>query len=258
VIDTAISNCPSLKITRILPVSHPSMPDSAPSYFELRHVTPEFYSGYEIPAYLSEVLPLEKDARILDIGCGFGQFLAALTRRGYTQCRGIDATDDAVRVCRERGLNVDLTDDITGFCSAHPAEFDLIVMSHVLEHLPKDAVVPTSRAIRGSLRPNGRFCVMVPNAQSATGSYWAFEDFTHHTLYTSGSLYFVLRAAGFRNIDFIDTECVAGLPAWKRLLKRTFLRLYTLNRRIWNRVTNSAFHQPSPMIFSFEIKAIAS
>ena len=38
--------------------------------------------------------------------------------------------------------------------------------------------------------------------QLNTDCYWAYEDFTHYTLFIAGSLLYVLREAGFTNIEF--------------------------------------------------------
>ncbi|MGB9794567.1 hypothetical protein [Caldisericum exile] len=43
------------------------------SYFEARKISPEFYADYKLPHYLKIRLPSDKDAKILDFGCGFGQ-----------------------------------------------------------------------------------------------------------------------------------------------------------------------------------------
>ena len=99
---------------------------------------------------------------------------------------------------------------------------------------------------------------MVPNAQSISGSYWHYEDFTHHTLFTSGSLYFVLRSAGFKHIEFLDIDCTTGLPRWKAMIRKFFLNIYKLNILFWFKVTSSNYHYSSPAIYSFEIKAVAS
>lgn len=80
-------------------------------------------------------------------------------------------------------------------------------MSHVLEHLPKDMIIPVLQKIRDSLlNKDGELCIMVPNAMSNTNCYWAYEDFTHNTLFTPGSLLFVLREAGFSDITFLDPD----------------------------------------------------
>ena len=57
------------------------------SYFEQRGVTPEYYEKYEIPKYLSNELPINKEARILDIGCRLGQFLNRLKINGYSNTK---------------------------------------------------------------------------------------------------------------------------------------------------------------------------
>jgi hypothetical protein len=61
---------------------------------------------------------------------------------------------------------------------------------------------------------------MVRNVQSNTGSYWAYEYFTHFTLFTSGSIYYVLKMAGFDEIEFVDVECLEGIPFIKRMIKK--------------------------------------
>jgi hypothetical protein len=84
-----------------------------------------------------------------------------------------------------------------------------------------------------------------------------YEDFTHTTLFTAGSLKYVLIGSGFTSVEFLDPKCIAGLSWWKRNKKLFFTRLYEINLNFWNRVTSSSFHVPSPRIYSFELKAKA-
>lgn len=107
------------------------------------------------------------------------------------------------------------------------------------------------------LAKDGMFCLMVPNAQSNTDCYWAYEDFTHYTLFTAGSLLYVLREAGFTNIEFLDAAGLENSTGWKKLLKSLLLKAYIWNKMFWNKVTGSAYHQPSPMIFTWELKCVA-
>ncbi len=230
-----------------------------PDYFRLRHVGPEMYRGYRLPRYISGELPSDRKSRILDIGCGLGQMLAALVKLGYEEAEGIDVSDAAVSACRDAGLAARRIDDIVDFCreQAEPS-FDLVIMSHVLEHIEKASIVGTLREIRTRLlRPGCPLLVMVPNAQSATGCYWAYEDFTHTTLFTAGSLRYVLGAAGFREIRFLDADGLGASRAWVRPLKRGLLAVYHVKIAFWNLVTGSAFHAPSPRIFTYELKALA-
>ena len=97
----------------------------------------------------------------------------------------------------------------------------------------------------------------MPNAQSNTDCYWAYEDFTHYTLFTAGSLFYVLREVGFTAIEFLDHDGLGNSTGWKKFVKRLLLKAYIKNKLFWNKVTGSAYHQPSPMIFTWELKCLA-
>ena len=225
------------------------------SYFAHRRVSAETYSQYLLPVYLESRLPQSKDARILDFGCGFGQFVRELRKRDYPNAVGYDIEPTAVEACRAEDIPIV---DGTRFGLADlPQEYDLILASHVLEHIPKEQVVAMPCNLRRLLKPTGMLLICVPNAQANTGCYWAYEDFTHYTAYTSGSLYYVLSKAGFSKIEFIDVDCTEGMRLVKRTIKRLLLSVYKANYRLWNKVTSSATHSESPNIFSYEVKAIA-
>lgn len=227
-------------------------------YFKNRGIDPGYYLSFQLPEYLKEQLPLDKSAPVLDIGCGFGQMLLRLRDAGYSEIQGVDIGNESVQFCQSQGLQVQQIDSISTFANQNEGKFQLILMSHVLEHIPKEEVIPNLVAIRKMLAPGGAFVVMVPNAQSATGVYWMYEDYTHYQLFTSGSLLYVLRSAGFQKIEFLDPKCLKGLSPFKQWKRRIFLRMYELKVNFWNRATASGFHKPSPRIFSFEIKARAS
>jgi len=209
--------------------------------------------------YLRKVLPAEPDARILDIGCGLGQFLRELGSIGYRNAEGVDISPEAVESCLQRELNVSRIDDLERYCEEYSgSRFDFILTSHVLEHIRKDRIIPTLRVIRGKLlAPGGAMLVTVPNAQSNTGCYWAYEDFTHETLFTAGSLYFVLRSAGFGEVRILDPDGLEDSKPLVQLGKRILLSIYRMRLTFWNLVTNSSFHRESPQIFTFELKALA-
>lgn len=227
-------------------------------YFKLRGIAPEFYDKCAIPAYMVHVLPRDFSGRILDFGCGLGQTMHALRSLGYQCVSGVDISDESVEYCRQIGLNVDKISDIRGHADNHREEYDLIIMSHVLEHIEKPLIIPYLRAIKTMLRTSGALLIMVPNAQSNTDCYWAYEDFTHYTLFTAGSLSYVLKAAGFDQVHFLDPQCIEGLPAYRKVIKLFFLRVFIANKTFWNRVTVSSYHRPSPAIFSYELKVLAS
>lgn len=228
------------------------------NYFEHRGISKNHYADYTIPAYLQKVLPTDKTARILDIGCGVGQLLDALRRGGYANIAGIDVSSKAVSQCTSRELPVERIDDLHSFCMKSECKHDFIIMSHVIEHLPKDQIIDILRMIRTKLLADGgSFVVSTPNAQSNTGCYWAYEDFTHTVIFTTGSLSYVLLSAGFERIRFLDPQGTEGSMLLAKLIRSLFLRVYRWKVTFWNRVTRSAFHRPSPQIFTYELKVLA-
>ena len=206
-----------------------------------------------------DVLPKNKDASILDIGCGFGQMLKSLKDNGHTNLHGVDINSKAVALCRSNGLEAEKISNLSSFSRNHRKKYDFIIMSHVIEHLPKNDIVSHLSIIRKKLlKPSGKFLAIVPNAQSNTGAYWAYEDFTHNTLFTTGSLIYVLKASGFENVNLIDPDNLGKGRIVVRFIRKFLLSLYRFNYYFWNKVTSSSFHVSSPPSFGYEIRALAS
>jgi 2-polyprenyl-3-methyl-5-hydroxy-6-metoxy-1,4-benzoquinol methylase len=224
-------------------------------YFELRGVDADVYATAELPVWLFEqISSAPATATILDFGCGFGQNVRAIKRHGFTNVCGADVSPQALKHCRETGIEV--FDVSAGFdeLEASGRRFDFIVTTHVLEHIPKDQVIGVLTRLRGLLSANGALLVAVPNAQAYTGCYWAYEDFTHHTLYTTGSLLYILRAAGFSNNELLDRHAVAGSRVLRRTVRLAFAALYGLNYRFWKKILGSPTHISSVDVFTYELK----
>src|SRR5206468_4239492 len=106
-------------------------------------------------------LPSMRDGRLLEIGVGSGQMLAAMRTHGW-QVEGVDLDPAAVRNAQAKGLPVKLgTLEEQNYpdCS-----FDAIVMSHVIEHVP--APVSFLNECRRVLKPHGRLVLITPNSDS--------------------------------------------------------------------------------------------
>jgi SAM-dependent methyltransferase len=93
--------------------------------------------------------------RVLDVGCGIGEFLQA-----YPDAVGVDVNSLLVRDCVQRGFRC-------GMAGAYhlpfaSRSFDGVLIYHVLEHLPdwETAVAEATRL----LKPGGILVVAVPMA----------------------------------------------------------------------------------------------
>lgn len=117
-----------------------------------------------------EPLP-HPQARLLDVGCGNGNYLEFARRAGW-QVQGVDFDPVAVATARERGL--DVFEGTIKVLAGERACYDRITLSHILEHVydPWDVLADCYRL----LKPGGVLWLETPNANSnghkAFGPYW--------------------------------------------------------------------------------------
>ena len=123
---------------------------------QLRHRT--------VAKALSEELP-DRNASILDVGCGTGGLSRVLHESGYLQLAGCDwlAEDEVDGPPGFAYRQVDLNRD--GLSGYSDAGFDVIVCSDVVEHLENPAAI--LREFARVLRPGGTALVSLPNAFNA-------------------------------------------------------------------------------------------
>ena len=119
-----------------------------------------------------------REARLLDIGCGTGYFLHTAREAGY-HVTGIEKNSMA----REKaislfGLNVQ--DDLDHF--AQGQSFEVITLWHVLEHLEK--LNESIGNIKEMMQPGGTLVIALPNHLSydagVYGRQWAAYDVPRH------------------------------------------------------------------------------
>ena len=227
------------------------------NYFNYRLEDLSIYDNYQLPGWIRNSIK-NQNSRKLVYGCGFGQNIAALKKNNFNFCYGVDIEKSAINYCKKNNHDVRKL-DIENLENPFPFNFDIILMSHVLEHFPKDDIIDSLRMIKSKfLNKEGALLIAVPNAQSNTGSYWAYEDWTHTTLFTSGSIFFVLKSAGFNNIEFLDKDGLLDGFRKRTIVRKYLLKLYMFNKYFWNKVTGSQYHHKFPQIFTFDIKVKAS
>lgn len=186
----------------------------------------ENYAGGAERSYGSH-LPQDRNARIVDIGCGQGHFLYYLMKKGFRNIYGIDIAPDQVEFCRRYITeNVECAD----YAEWLPGKtFDVIVMNEVLEHIPKQDVIPAIKLVYESLNGNGLFIVKVPNMRNPFNLAARYIDFTHEIGFTENSLCQVLRAGGFNQIEIYPTVSEKIKHIWfhpktcVKLLMRSFI-----------------------------------
>jgi 2-polyprenyl-3-methyl-5-hydroxy-6-metoxy-1,4-benzoquinol methylase len=130
-------------------------------------------------------------ARVLDLGCGAGGLLAVLQARGLTQVEGLDPDPSAVQAAQARGLRLreGLIHEAATRCADE--RYDLIVLSHVAEHLRDLRSLPDLARL---LTPEGKLYIEVPHpAGYACGErppyyYFDSEHINHFSAQALGRL----------------------------------------------------------------------
>jgi SAM-dependent methyltransferase len=123
---------------------------------------------------LNEVLPMHMDrksVRVCDIGCGCGATAKALSRE-YHVC-GFDASDDAIRFCKDRGVAVN-KGELPDLIPFSENTFDVVLLLDVLEHIDNDVAAVKSAV--SLLKAGGIMICTVPAYQLL----WSAHDEVHH------------------------------------------------------------------------------
>jgi len=141
-----------------------------------------------------------RSGTVLDVGCGSGVMLRALSQRGGWRLHGLDLNTRFLATLQS----------IPGFEALHtctpadlPARFDLVTMVHSLEHFP--APLPALRDLRSKVAAGGRLFVEVPNAEANPFEYLVADHATH---FSPSTLSFLATSAGWE-IDELSTAWVS-------------------------------------------------
>ena len=153
-------------------------------------------------AWYKKFLPSDRNARILDIGCGMGHFLYFLKNEGYTNFWGIDISVQQVSVVKENITENVSVADVFDFLKENGL-FHVIVANHVIEHIPKERLLEFLHLVFSSLQVGGIAFIKTANMSNPFGLRGRYMDVTHTIGFTEHSLFEVLNAAGFQNIHLM-------------------------------------------------------
>jgi ubiquinone/menaquinone biosynthesis C-methylase UbiE len=164
---------------------------------------------------VSEIRPRD---RMLDLGCGAGDFTAVAAAHGATPV-GVDIAEAAVE--RARVSHPELDFRLTSIDAPLPFEdssFDLLWASEVIEHVADTA--PWLSEVRRVLTTGGRLLLTTPSHGRLRVAFGGIERFSeplgdHLHLYTRRSLVATLEELGFRQIE---VRTAGGPPLLRRML----------------------------------------
>ncbi len=161
-----------------------------------------------------------KNSRILDIGCGSGNtLLKRLNRLGFRHLLGVDPyIDSDICLCEDFHILKRSIDSIEG-------EFDTIVLSHSLEHMPDQQAV--FRKLSTLLTPQGELAIIIPIysdffMKRYNDLWYAWDAPRHFYLHSHESFANLVSSFGFKVVNKVYySHPVCLVESERRLAERS-------------------------------------
>lgn len=157
----------------------------SPNYFSHSNENKSFFERLyhwiktiNIRYKFSIVSDKKKKKKLLDYGCGTGDFLAYAQKKKWTVL-GSEPNEKARKIAQKK---VGLTKVSTDSLSDISEKFDVITMWHVLEHIPN--LDETLIELKSKIHPTGKLIFALPNFESFDAKFykhfWAAYDVPRH------------------------------------------------------------------------------
>ena len=184
---------------------------------EENHLLDAFYVGFEdcfrgtredIKHRMEIYLPIvreakagEKNALILDVGCGRGEWLELLKDAALSAC-GIDLNRVMVNQCQELGLEVIEAEAISYLRKLNSNSLGAVTGMHIIEHIPFNQLIVLFDEVLRTLKPGGVAIFETPNPENLlTAACNFYYDPTHLNPLPPEPMRFVLEIRGFSRVE---------------------------------------------------------
>ena len=155
--------------------------------------------------YLPYLTPLGDDAgaRVVDVGCGRGEWLELLAEN-HIQAVGIDLNAAMILACQQRGLAAECREAIGYLRSQPPASLAAVTGFHLIEHLPFATLLALLDAALQALRPGGIVIFETPNPENLkVGACNFYFDPTHRHPIVPMVAEFIASQRGFARAEIL-------------------------------------------------------
>lgn len=209
------------------------------SYVKARNtaLAPESLNGLRPRApYLVRLIqrhfPPDRQAKVIDLGCGHGAIIYYAGQAGYANVYGVDGSPEQVAAARRLGIvGVVEGDLLQTLAKLSDASHDCVVAFDVIEHFTRDELIGFVDEVHRVLVPGGRWIIHTPNGESPFGGRIRYGDLTHELAFTRTSIAQLLLSSDFSDVRSYEDEPIPhGVKSvirwflWKGI--RTVLRLY--------------------------------
>lgn len=176
--------------------------------------------------------------RIIDLGCGRGEFLELLVEKGL-EAEGIDLNSEMIETCRDKGLRClkgDLLEKLTGY---EDTSLGGVFCSQVVEHLPPPYLKRLIELSYVKLAPSSFLVLETINPTSVFSLVQVyFLDISHQTPVHPQALKFLLESSGFEKVEIqysapLEKEKLQELPGADEIATAINQNIDKLNRLLY-------------------------
>lgn len=183
----------------------------------------------------ADLLPQDRDARVVEIGCGAGRFAAFLASKGYRNYLGLDIDPEAVRELKAAtGLDAFVVQSVEDYLRQQTEPMDLVVFQQSIYYWEIEALQRLLRLISERLSSRGVLLIEVFNGALLTSAYIRAKDPRITLTLTEHSLRRELERLGYEVLAIAPVRlCAARSPlglvwraanrAWGILLRALYL-----------------------------------
>jgi len=192
---------------------------------------------------------VNKTSTILDLGCGYGSFLFFLQSKKYINVTGVDISAQEIFICKRLFSSYTFVqEDILDFVAHTSQRFDVVYLSHVIEHIKKEDLFVFLEGVKRILNDQGIFVIVAPNSAAYfNAAANRYGDLTHEIGFTELSLRQVLTVSGYNKIEAKNFYGV-GKPIL-RFTRRSALLLFELFVQILG-YDKQKIHTPSILVIA--------
>jgi 2-polyprenyl-3-methyl-5-hydroxy-6-metoxy-1,4-benzoquinol methylase len=193
------------------------------------------YEAWRRNFYMN-VLPADRAARIVDVGSGDAEYIALCNALGYRDVTAVDfrASAKLKKICAvyPNIHAIDLQGTIGDHFGLGKKQYDVVHLSHVIEHIPKYSLLYAVDALYKSLSENGLIIVRCPNMEGPCALSSYYVTLAHEYGFAGSNLKSLLNICGFEEITFhnVHPRGIGRVVRWPILLgRRINHRLFGVN-----------------------------
>jgi O-antigen chain-terminating methyltransferase len=156
--------------------------------------------------FLHAVQRFDTGKRVLDLGCGRGEWLELTQEFGF-DAHGVDLDEGMLADSVAAGLSVTHGDALIYLAELPPESIAIVSGFHIAEHLPFEALQTLFDEAYRVLVPGGLLILETPNAENVlVGTLTFHMDPTHNKPLPPGFMSFLARHYGFERAEILRLQ----------------------------------------------------